>query len=155
MGIPVKFEVAVANGVPYFFLCFGLLEHVAFVARIVLCIENVITVTATSDKAASVFVSSNFFPSVVILFMLFHEFPTFYITVELSQAAALEVLLLCGHFFCPHLLIIRGEVFVKSLVRGQEVWGIGQGFIYLFCVPVETTDSVTKTLLDFRLNVTF
>ena len=125
MSIPVKFEVAVTNGVPYFFLCFGLLEHVAFVTRIVLCIENVIAVTATGDKAAFVFVSSNFFSSVEILFMLFHEFPTFYITVKLSQAAAFEVLLFCGHFFCPHLFIIRSEVFLKSLVRGQVVWGMG------------------------------
>lgn len=108
-----------------------------------------IAVTAAGNKAAFVFVPSNFLSFSEVIFMLLHEFPPLKIAVELCQTAALKVLLLCGHFFCPNLLIIRGKVFFISFSGGQVVWGIRKGLIDLFHVLMKAANSVSKTLLDF------
>ena len=154
MCVGVELKLAVADSFPDFFLCFGLLELVAFLTWIVFGVDNVIAVTAASNKAAFVFVPSNVLSFSDVIFMLLHEFPPLKIAVELCQTAALKVLLLCGHFFCPNLLIIRGKVFFISFSGGQVVRRIRKGLIDLFRVLVEAANSVSKTLLDFKLSVT-
>lgn len=107
-----------------------------------------ITVTAASHKTAFVLVPSNFFSFPEISFMLLHELPSFKIAVELCKTSALKMLLLCGHLFCPNLLIIYGKVFVVSFSRGHVIWGTRMGLVDLFRVPVKAANSFAKTVLD-------
>jgi hypothetical protein len=97
-SIVIKFKLSHSDCTAYLLILLGILKHNTSLTLLVVCVYDIVCITAFALSARLILVSSLFNFVLHALVLLLHVFPYFEISIKILKSSSFNIFLLFKHF---------------------------------------------------------